>query len=217
MNGDSLSLLIGREALGDPLEGKWKELVVEYSYDGGPTLRTVRLDGTRLILPEDPYLLEQISRTSTTQEHERLAEVQGAPQLLVEYKPRKHGNPLEDERISFANEGPGAIKNIKVGRLRWSIENQRDIQILSAIAPLRPNQTAEHQFAAVEHKSGNAIIWQLTEILKEQMSADTEASVIVSYEDLNGKPYSRKFLLTVDLYGAIAWHPGPISVGAEAF
>src|SRR5205814_6082676 len=79
--GDCLSMLIGKELLGDPHEGYPKELEVRYSFDRGQIRTAVRPDSVRLILPEDPYLLDQISKTTNKVTEQRL-EIAGLQKLL---------------------------------------------------------------------------------------------------------------------------------------
>jgi hypothetical protein len=70
IDGDFLSILVGKELLGDPpaIEGYQKELVVEYSFDGGGVVLAKRPQSARLNLPEDAWLLDQIKTLQSNSE-----------------------------------------------------------------------------------------------------------------------------------------------------
>lgn len=69
VSGDALVIAVNNDVLcgpgKDPAFGKVKRLEIEYSYDGQVAKkRASRPEHSRLVLPEDTYLLEEISRLS---------------------------------------------------------------------------------------------------------------------------------------------------------
>jgi hypothetical protein len=176
----------------DPSENVYKFLTVTVSITQG--------QDRILAIPELPA-------TATLSIHQVKAAA-AAPQLLVEYVPQKL-DPLEDEHFVFANEGPGTIKDLKIGPLIWVVRHRREINLHNVVGPLRPQQHIDCKFAAFEQKERMQHISRLTTILREA-DPDAETEVSISYCDLNGNRFSRKFLLTIDPYDRIAWDPCPV-------
>lgn len=70
-SGDSLDILVSYQVLigndpvkDDPAPGENKRIVVRYSFGDGPLITTERPQSTRLILPEDPYLLRRLEEAT---------------------------------------------------------------------------------------------------------------------------------------------------------
>jgi len=62
INGNRLVVLAANEVFGDPAPREDKELIVDYSLEGGPIKRSVRPQSALLLIPEDPWLLDEIER-----------------------------------------------------------------------------------------------------------------------------------------------------------
>ncbi len=182
----------------DPSENVYKFLTVTFSVTQG--------QDRILVIPELP------ARTALS--INQVKAVTAAPQLLVEYLPQKP-EPLEDELLRFANEGPGTIKDIKVGPLTWIIRHRREINLHNVMGPLRPQQHIDCKFAAYEQRERMQHISLLTTILREA-APDAETEVTISYRDLSGNGFSRRFLLTIDPYNQIAWDPCPVQPETDA-
>jgi hypothetical protein len=142
--GNGLSLLVGREALGYPLEGKWKELLVTYSYDGGQPLETRRPEGRRLILPEDPWLVEFIRKAQDDKVSD-LAEREG-----------KHQDEIAavktelEARINKAHDRPEVARNSSdsshIARKEHDLCNQavKPAKRRDVVPPPKVPQTSVH-------------------------------------------------------------------------
>lgn len=83
-------VLAANESLGglerDPAPSEEKWLTVDYSYDGGPTKTAIRPQSHVLILPEDPWLLEQIESLKTQLSDAEKLCFDNAPQLFLRFE-----------------------------------------------------------------------------------------------------------------------------------
>jgi len=135
-----------------------------------------------------------------------------APQLWVEFEPRKNGStdPEDWQCLIFSKNGGGAIKTIEVGPLEWKIQESYPIELHSVVGPLR-GQSVKCKFSVAGDLS-------LTGLFREMMrkyDPQAQPSSEVLYEDFDGHRYSRKFILSIDPFDQITWHPDQVQLAPQ--
>ena len=152
IQGDSLSLLIGKELLGDPLplEGHEKELIVEYVFDGSEVQTAVRPQGVRLILPVDPWLQAKVVQLRGSadlletfrNEVERQKHVLASAEEKWGWEIKNAKHRAEEELSSVARtEARELIKGF--GKLKEMNEAEREESRISLLYILKGDQFGE--------------------------------------------------------------------------
>jgi hypothetical protein len=131
------------------------------------------------------------------------------PQLLVAYKPKDSVSP---ERLVFINDGSVTIQTITIGPILWSTAYRREINLHFVLGPMQAKGSAECKFAVFELVHGNQILLDLPSTIREIIDRGCEAppEVIVSYQDMMGGTFRRRFILSMDPWNHIAWNPDPV-------
>lgn len=125
----------------------------------------------------------------------------GAPRLLIRYTSKEGG------KITFINDGPGSVVNLRLGPLAW--QASRRLRIEGSVGVLLQRATCEKEIL-IETSPGN---WsECCDYLRGSTPSDAQHRVAVTYEDSQGTRFARDFLLTTEIDGTIEWKPGPVEL-----
>jgi hypothetical protein len=126
--------------------------------------------------------------------------IAGAPRLLIRYTSDKYG------KLTFINDGPGSMVNLKLGPLTWG--DSRRLRIEGSIGVLLPGTKCEKDMSIETSPPGT---WgELCDYMRGSTPADAQHRVPVTYEDSRGTKFARDFLLTSQIDGTVKWKPGPV-------
>lgn len=134
--------------------------------------------------------------------------IKDAPQLLVEYK-----RVNSQEQLTLVNDGPITLKDLRVGPVLWSNAFRRELNLHSAVGPIRAAQHVDCRFAVFEQNEGGGhVISGLSSVMREMARKGCEANAEVTayYEDMSGRRFSRRFVLAIDPWDHIVWNPDPV-------
>jgi hypothetical protein len=128
--------------------------------------------------------------------------IAGAPRLLIRYTSQGNG------KVTFINDGPGSMVNLKLGPLMWG--ESRRLRIEGSVGVLLPGTTREKDMSIETRPPGT---WgELCDYMRESTPNDAQHKVTVTYQDSNGTIFARDFLLTSQIDGTVEWKPGPVVV-----
>jgi hypothetical protein len=147
------------------------------------------------------------------QEDEDTAMLAAAPRLWVDYKKKAH----ELESLVFSKTGD-EVRNIQVGPLVWNLQEVRSISLHNVIGVLR-TEPVECRFTALEQVFNTQRLHDLPDLMREIMrkfTSDAQPSVDISYEDMAGNCFCRKFALSIDPYDRIVWDPQEMRIVKRA-
>lgn len=135
-----------------------------------------------------------------------------APQVLLQHKGA--------DVFIFVNEGPGAVQRIAMDSLLVrKTETSNPSNTLNRALPLslhnvvgivRPGDSIDARFGVADGLHSQPLIGFMRDYL--QVGWDTEFSTLISYEDMNGNRFARRFVLSIDPYNRIASEADPVQL-----
>ena len=132
-------------------------------------------------------------------EKEAASLLKSAPQLLIRYTSRDMG------KVTYLNDGPGAIVNPQLGPLKWA--ESRTIGIIGNVGTLPAGGQSEHvMLFEISPNCGG----ELYDFMRRSTPPDAETTVTATYEDARGHKFARDFTLTTQVDGTVTWQPGDV-------
>jgi hypothetical protein len=157
------------------------------------------------------------ARQKAARERESIAMLSKAPKLWIDFKPRSRAEG-EVEKLVFSKEGESGIRIINVGPLVWTVNTIRPITLFNVVGTIR-DAPVECKFTACEVKGNLTTNLYLPDLIREmtqQYGIEAQPRVAVEYEDMDGRAYSRRFVLSIDPYDRIDWEPESLELVAAA-